>query len=366
MYPFFARCASLFLVSALVACTDDQSVLIIDGLLIEAGDNQIGAPGEALPAPLQVRVVGSDDRPYAGATVRWTVATGDAQVDPASSTTDGEGRAGTTLRLGTSAAGGIVVRAEVEGIAPVSFNASIEAACTATTTAFTIGTPLTGTLSTGDCRRAGGSRVQRFRFTLAQPLSLELTQTSTTFDAYMLLDDAAGQLVALADDISDSERDAAMRVFLPAGDYVITASGYSATDIGEYTLNAVVDSSAITDCNVYHAWVVRGVQVDQDLSDTDCNLSDQAGNTYYADPYLIYLRQGETISVVQTSGDLNTYVELYQVVGGGFSFIDFNDDEGGGSTNSSLNYTATVTGVFLLVPSSAGNRETGTYTLIIQ
>jgi hypothetical protein len=366
MHPCFARSSFLFLVSALVACTDDQSVLVIESLVIEAGDNQVGAPGEALPALLQVRVTGSGDRPYAGATVRWTIATGDGRVEPDSSTTDAEGKAGTTLTLGTSGGGGVEVRAQVEGLAPVSFYASIDAACSATPSAFTIGTPLTATLTASDCRRAGGSRVQRFRFTLAQPISLELTQTSTMFDAYMLLEDAAGQLVALADDISESERDAAMRVFLPAGEYVITASGYSATDIGDYTLNAAVDSSAVTDCNVYHEWVVRGVQVDQDLSDTDCNLSDQAGNTYYADTYLVYLRQGETISVVQTSGDLNTYVELYQVVGGGFSFIDFNDDEGGGSTNSALTYTATVTGVFLLVPSSAGNRETGTYTLTIQ
>jgi hypothetical protein len=364
MHPSFARTALLVFISALVACSDDQSVLIIDELLVEAGDNQVGAPGEALPALLQVRVVGSDDRPFAGADVRWTVAAGDASVEPASSTTDAAGLAGTTLKLGTSE-GAVTVRAQVDGVAPVTFNASIETACAATVTAFTIGTPLTATLSSGDCRRANGSRIQRFRFTLAAPASLEFTQSSTAFDAYMLLDNAAGQLVAFADDISESERDAAMRVFLLAGEYVVTASGFSATDVGEYTLNAVVDSSALTGCNVYHTWVVRGVQVDQDLSATDCNLSDQAGNTYYADTYLVYLRQGETISIAQTSSDLNTYVELYEVVGGGFNFIDFNDDEGTGSTDSALTYTAETTGVYLLAPSSAGNRETGTYTLIV-
>ncbi len=371
MYPRSvpsARIAPLLLAVAtgtITACsTDDQSVNTAGGMYIHAGNNQTGAPGQALADPLEVQVTGTDGRPYSGATVRWTVSSGDGQVDPASSTTDGLGKASTTLSLGASA-GTVVVGAAVDGLTPVSFTATADAAC-ATVTTLTLGTPVAATLADTDCRRANGSRAQQYRLTVDHPLSLRIMQSSSAFDTHLWLYDAAGGPVGFSDDIGATDRNSEMRVFLTPGQYMIAASGFSPTDLGAYTLSADLDSTAVTGCRLFFAWVMRGVQVQQDLSSTDCVFSDQAGNTYYADPFFIFLRQGTTLTVVQSSTDLNTYVELYQFIDGGFLYLGFNDDDGSGSTDSRFEYAVMETGFYLVVPSSAFNQEVGSYTLSIQ
>lgn len=364
MKPGFARIRIhlvILAVGGIVACSDAQTVATPQSLTVMAGDNQTGTPGQALPSALEVRVSDGDQRPYAGASVRWNVVSGDAEVDPATSTTDVLGIAATTLRLGT-AAEVVVVEAQVDGLATVSFSATSLAECA--TADFEIGAPVQAALTSQDCLHRNGSASHNYNLTLAEPLSLLVTQTSTAFDTYLQVNDASGRLVAFNDDTSNDESDSALRVFLAPGQYLISASGQGPDDLGEYTLSATIDDSPVTDCAFLHVWVVTDVQVEQELSGDDCALSDQAGNVYYADPYLLHLEEGTTVTLTQTSADMDPYLELYAMTPDGFAYIGFGDGSGEGTAR--ITYTAPVTTVYLLLPSSAGNRETGGYTLTIE
>jgi Domain of unknown function (DUF4082) len=87
-----------------------------------SGDNQTGLTGAALTSPLVVQVNDGNNNPRAGVTVNFVAATGGGSVSPGSAVTGANGRASTSLTLGT--AGGVnTVTASSAGIGSVTFSA---------------------------------------------------------------------------------------------------------------------------------------------------------------------------------------------------------------------------------------------------
>jgi hypothetical protein len=88
---------------AIVSCGGSDLTLPNEGepaaLTVVRGDRQNGTVGQALPDSLVVRVTDRFDNPVPGAQVTWTADNG-GSVDPASSATDGDGRAATMRTLG--------------------------------------------------------------------------------------------------------------------------------------------------------------------------------------------------------------------------------------------------------------------------
>ncbi|HEX7336415.1 MAG TPA: Ig-like domain-containing protein [Gemmatimonadales bacterium] len=87
------------------------------------GDGQRGSRGAPLANPLVVRVTDGLGNPVAGVTVEWS--TDDGSVDPASSQTGSDGRAGTRWTLGSSA-GEQTAEARSAGLegSPLAFTAT--------------------------------------------------------------------------------------------------------------------------------------------------------------------------------------------------------------------------------------------------
>lgn len=73
-----------------------------------SGNGQVGVAGQALAAPVQVRVLGSDNQPLPGAPVTFTVTTGGGTVSPANATTDANGVASTAWTLGKTAGNNVL------------------------------------------------------------------------------------------------------------------------------------------------------------------------------------------------------------------------------------------------------------------
>ncbi len=87
------------------------------------GNSQIGTVGEALDQPFTVTVRNGAGAPLGNVRVRWEITAGGGSLIDTVSTSSADGRAITRLVLGTSA-GSNSVRAIVEGLDPVSFNAT--------------------------------------------------------------------------------------------------------------------------------------------------------------------------------------------------------------------------------------------------
>lgn len=86
-----------------------------------SGDNQVGAPGTVLAAPLVAEVLNPNGNPISGATVSFSVTAGGGSVSPASALTNASGQASAVLTLG--GAGVNTVQATAAGVGSVSFRA---------------------------------------------------------------------------------------------------------------------------------------------------------------------------------------------------------------------------------------------------
>ncbi|MDQ3138059.1 MAG: Ig-like domain-containing protein [Gemmatimonadota bacterium] len=96
------------------------------GVSIVSGNDQSGAPGSTLPAPLVARVTDADGNPVNAAAVTWVVTAGGGSLNPVTSTTDLDGRASSTWTLG-SAEGANSVAAVVSGVGQATFRATATA-----------------------------------------------------------------------------------------------------------------------------------------------------------------------------------------------------------------------------------------------
>jgi uncharacterized protein YjdB len=95
---------------------------------------------------------------------------------------------------------------------------------------------VSGTLSSSDCRLADGSYYDRWRFTLASQSAIVIDLTSSAFDTYLALVNAAGTVVATDDDSGNGEN-ARISTTLPPGTYVIFATSFDAGKVGPYSLS---------------------------------------------------------------------------------------------------------------------------------
>ena len=91
---------------------------------VETGNSQTGVAGAALPTTLSVVVTDRDGAPVRSRRVDWDVGPGSGSVSPASSTTDARGVATTIWTLGTTA-GTARVTAQVNGVSPATFTATV-------------------------------------------------------------------------------------------------------------------------------------------------------------------------------------------------------------------------------------------------
>ena len=90
-----------------------------------SGDNQSGSPGSALANPFVVEVKDEDGDAIEGLRVTFSVTAGGGSLSETSAAADEDGRAETTLTLG-SERGVNSVQASVSGVDPVTFNTNIE------------------------------------------------------------------------------------------------------------------------------------------------------------------------------------------------------------------------------------------------
>ncbi len=125
--PFRTACATVFAATILAGCTKELTGPRIATLLIVSGGGQSGVIGTNLTQPLRVQVIDQNGDPAAGVLVSWRVTAGGGSVSPPQSSTDSEGIASATLRLGTALGTNTVVASLTENVS-VTFSATALAA----------------------------------------------------------------------------------------------------------------------------------------------------------------------------------------------------------------------------------------------
>jgi hypothetical protein len=100
----------------------------------------------------------------------------------------------------------------------------------------TMGSSVSGTLATTSCQYVDGTFADIYSLTLASATAVDLLLASTDFDAYLVVLDAQGNVVAQDDDSGGGTNAEIMQV-LPAGTYYVVAKPLAYYySLGNYTL----------------------------------------------------------------------------------------------------------------------------------
>ena len=193
----------------------------------------------------------------------------------------------------------------------------------------------------------------RFVFEGTAGQRLEIVMQSDDLDAYLILEDAAGNLM-VEDDDGGGGLDARIVFTVPLdGQYAVLASSYEG-ETGEYLL--LVRQQRVHP--IVFEPISVGTRVRGSLTDTDGSRSDDR----YVDGYEFSGEAGQRIDLGLRSEDFDTYLVLLSPTG---ETLAENDDESDSSSNSELGLQLPFGGTFQVLVTSYQS-ETGDYVLSLQ
>jgi len=343
-----------------------------------AGDSQSAATGATLAFPLSLVALDASGQPAQGVHVTWSATpSGGATFTPATTTTDVNGVASTTARLG-SVSGSITIHAHVPGVSDVLYHVTAVDPCT-TLTPYTFGDTVTAALSVTDCnfQSAGWfydfysldlpAGQQSIRISMHANFPAPAQAPGDSNDAWIDFFSLAGPLVGFDDDsvlggdVTDRGRNSQIDIILPGGEYIIGANSFNQFSTGAYTLAAVPRPSTMNGCR--QVWVARGVTVGDSLTAADC--ADSSVTAHYYDVARIQLVQGTVLTIAEHSTAINPSLALYRILNldnYDRALVSQNDDSSAGNQTAFIQFTVVSSGPYDIVIGSSAGGETGAYT----
>jgi hypothetical protein len=351
--------AIVMLVFALqsVACSDPGGPDVTPRELQQlSGGEQTSRRGDDAPQPLRVRVMGSDGQPLGGATVQWTVASGQAAMDPATSATNASGEAEARV-TNIATVGDVVIRASVQGFPSLIATfivTALDPCLIESIPAYELGTSLTGALRPLDCEFSDGSLHDFYRFALTaqQAVSIRVRSDSIAppeIGLWNLQENRnRGSVVT-------SAFEARMKAILAPGVYAIGVTSLSLPAFGPYELASSQTSTSAEQCEV--VFVVRGIAVAQQLAPTDC--ADDAGA--FHDMFHLALHTDDRVILTMASTQFGPRIRLVHELSGEVMA----DVDGSATGVAMIDFTAQSTAMYTIHSSSAAAQQSGTYTLAV-
>ena len=315
------------------------------------------APGADVDDRPSVVVKDQNDQPMAGVHVIFAVASGGGSVTGSNVTTDVNGVATVGSWTLGSAEGTNTLTATAASLPPVLFTANAADPCVLYP--HTLGSTTNGELTRSDCSYSDGSFVDFYAVTLSTAGTVVFNQTSSAFDAFLILYDVDANLIGINDNLSTSSSDSRIKAILPAGTYVVGANSLAVNVTGTYQLRSSVDGGGnVTNCEV--VFVVKGSASTESLQATDC----PRNTNFYEDRYIIYLTAGQSITAAMNSSAIDSFLSIY--ASGNATALVQNDDKDGTTKDALLPFTAPSEGFYFVVAGSTSAGITGAYSLSVQ
>ena len=311
------------------------------------------------PAP-SVIVRNSSGAPLPNVRVTFSVSSGGGLVTGASQLTDASGIATVGDWTLGDATGAQTLTATAGG-KTVVFSVNATNNCTITG-ALAAGGTVSGNLSASPCAMGDGTAAQSWTFEQGagqSTVSFAMHSTgSPSFDTGLLLhrntftrfDDLIG---FNNDDQPGVSTDSRLNAILGTGSYVLSGVNVDPGVTGPFSISAESWSGEFANCA--DVFVTPGITTNQTMT----NSCAYTATGQYVDPVGIYLAQGEKVQIDMTSTAFDPQLDLY--FSGNTPVAQ--DDNGGGGTSARITYTASTSGIYVLVALSHVPGQGGIYTL---
>lgn len=221
------------------------------------------------------------------------------------------------------------------------------------------GEALGGSWSANDPVRAGGQPFQTFTFNGNRGDRVTIDLESDAVDSWLALRAPSG-MEETNDDRGDGTLHSRVATTLrETGAYTVVASTYAAQAYGSFVLSmnsGITSSPLVGSVELDPNALAIGSEQSGSLQQGDAAL----GTGEFFDTYAINGTEGLGVTLAMSSSEFDTYL----FVRGPNGFALDNDDAGGG-TNSSLDVTFPVDGVYTVTATSYAPGEVGRYSLRI-
>ena len=342
------------LLGAQISCGDSSGPgLVPSSISANSSTNQVASPGTQVPEPPSVIVRDQNGAALGGVSVTFAVTTGGGSVTGGTVVTSSAGVA-TVGSWTVGSAEGANTLVATSGNLSVTFTASNTNPCVITGT-HTVGGTTSGELSASDCKFSDGSFVDLYSTVLTAAGTYSFTQSSSSFDAYLLLYDANGNEIGLNDDFTGSN--SRVKAILPPGNFVVAANSYDAGALGPYTVASTSDAGPVANCEL--VFVVRGITTSQGLEASDCP---RTGGSY-GDLFFINILAGQPVTISMSSAVVDAYIVIYDTNG---ALLISNDNKDTSTKDAQVAFTPVVSGYYGILATSGTVGATGAYTLVVQ
>ena len=218
-----------------------------------------------------------------------------------------------------------------------------------TAPSLTVPTVVNGTLRTTSCQLRNTIYADRYLLNITTRTTLQLTMTSTAFDAYIGVLSQAGAVQG-EDDDSGGGTNARLTITLDPGSYTVLATSFDSGVTGAYVLDV---RSFAPPCAVSRS-LVAGSTLSSTLSASDCVLD--GGNL--GQRWGLTLNAATQVRIDMTSTAVDAYLVLQDAAG----TILLEDDDSAGGTNARL-VASLPAGQYVVTATSYNPGEVGAYQI---
>jgi hypothetical protein len=223
--------------------------------------------------------------------------------------------------------------------------------------ALALGAEVSGVLAGSDPQLPDGSVYHVWRIHGSVGEAFQVDMESGEFDAYLMLRNALGTVLARDDD-SGGGTDACLRIVLPeTGSYEVVANALQQGTFGRYTIRLSRPSGGEFKRGVVGT-IRRGETVTGQLVATDDRLSDHSVFRGYG----FQGSAGESVRIDMMSDSFDAYLILTDVYGNQL----IRDDDSGGGRNARITYTLPYSGTFFVLANAYRQDQYGEYRLTIR
>jgi hypothetical protein len=220
-----------------------------------------------------------------------------------------------------------------------------------------------GALESSDPTMADGAHADEYTIQATAGQEIVAVVTSVEFDPYLVVTAPSGEETA-NDDFGSSREVALVETVAPeSGTWRIQVTSYGAGESGAYTLaltsrmrtDATVLEEEFTVTGALPAGPTASVSGVLDAADP------KRGDESWYEAWSIDAQPGDRASFVLRSPDFDTYLTLVSPTNRAF-----NDDDGGGGTDSLIDMTFDEAGTWTVVANTLNAGDTGGYTLSVE